>query len=263
MAATIDVEPEPVTTLNPTVPPHLGLVIHRCLEKDPASRYESTRDLARDLKHAASGAVSASQPAAGGSRRPALAIAAAVIVVAGAAAAWFGLRRDTPSGSPDSPLVAVRPFRNLSQDPAQAYFTEGVTDEIRGQLSKISALRVLSRSAAEGFGSADGPSIAREYGVDSLVEGSVRVERDRVRVVVELVDAASQQTRWSEQYERPLADVLTVQNEVALRIARQLAATLSAAEQQRVEKLPTTNADAYRCICGRRRSVARQPATQP
>ena len=108
------------------------------------------------------------------SRRPALAIAAAVIVIAGAAAAWFGLRRGTPPGPPDSPLVAVRPFRNLSQDPAQSYFTEGVTDEIRGQLSKISALRVLSRSAAERFGNADGPSIARDFGVHSLVEGSVR-----------------------------------------------------------------------------------------
>ena len=245
MAATIDVEPEPVTTLNPAVPPHLGLVIHRCLEKDPESRYESTRDLARDLKHVASGAVSASQPPVRASRRPALAIAALVIVIAGAAAAWFGLRRDTPPGPPDSPLVAVRPFRNLSQDPAQAYFTEGVTDEIRGQLSKISALRVLSRSAVEAFGSADGPSIARDFGVHSLVEGSIRVERDRVRVAVELVDAASQQTRWSEQYERPLADVLSVQSEVALRIARQLATTLSPAEQQRVEKRPTTNAEAY------------------
>ena len=103
-----------------------------------------------------------------------------------------------------SPLVAVRAFRNLSPDPAQSYFTEGVTDEIRGQLSKISALRVLSRSAVEQFGSADGPSIAREFGVHSLVEGSVRLERDRVRVAVELVDAATQQTRWSEQYDRQL-----------------------------------------------------------
>jgi TolB-like protein len=245
MAATIDVEPEPVTTLNPAVTPHLGLVIHRCLEKDPANRYESTRDLARDLKYVASGAVSTSQPAVGRSRRPALAITAAVVVIAGAVAAWLGLRRDTSPEPPASPLVAVRPFRNLSQDAAQAYFTEGVTDEIRGQLSKISALRVLSRSAAERFGSADGPSIARDFGVHSLVEGSVRVEGDRVRVAVELVDAASQQTRWSEQYERPLADVLSVQSDVALRIARQLAATLSPAEQQRVEKRPTTNADAY------------------
>ena len=72
--------------------------------------------------------------------------------------------------------VRVRPFRNLSQDGSQSFFSEGMTDEIRGQLSKISALRVLSRSAVDQFGGADGPTIAREFGTSHLVEGSVRVD---------------------------------------------------------------------------------------
>ena len=120
-----------------------------------------------------------------------------------------------------------------------------MTDEIRGQLSKISALRVLSRSAVDRFGDADGPAIAREFGTSHLVEGSVRVDGGRVRVAVELVDAVTQQTRWSEQYDRELADILTVQSQVALQIAQRLAATLSPAERERIDQSGTHNPEAY------------------
>ena len=144
-----------------------------------------------------------------------------------------------------APVVAVRSFRNLSQDGSQSFFSEGMTDEIRGQLSKISALRVLSRSAVDRFGDADGPAIAREFGTSHLVEGSVRVDGSRVRVAVELVDAVTQQTRWSEQYDRELADILTVQSQVALQIAQRLAATLSPAERERLEPPGTQNPEAY------------------
>ena len=120
-----------------------------------------------------------------------------------------------------------------------------MTDEIRGQLSKISALRVLSRSAVDRFGDADGPAITRAFGVTHLVEGSVRVDRGRVRVAVELVEAATQQTRWSEQYDRELADVLAVQSQVALQLAGRLAATLSPAERERIEPQTTHSPEAY------------------
>ena len=87
--------------------------------------------------------------------------------------------------------------------------------------------------------------MAREFGVDNIVEGSVRLEPGRVRITVELVDATTEHTLWSEQYERGVSDVLSVQSEVALRIAQALAATLSPAERERVEKLPTKSAEAY------------------
>jgi TolB-like protein len=243
MTATIEADPEPVDALNADVPPHLALVIHRCLEKNPANRYESTRDLARDLQHA----VTPASAVAKWQRRrhfPIRPIVAAAILLATAAfGVWMWLRQGASDTS--TPIVAVRPFRNLSQDGSQNFFSEGMTDEIRGQLSKISSLRVLSRSAVDRFGDADGPAIARDFGTTHLVDGSVRVDGARVRVAVELVDAVTQQTRWSEQYDRELADILTVQSEVALQIAERLSGALSSAERERVDRRATHNPDAY------------------
>jgi len=243
MTATIEAEPEPVDSLNRDVPPHLALVIHRCLEKNPANRYESTRDLARDLQHIATAALGVTPSRRRRRFRVETIVAAAILLSAAAVGLWMWLRPGSSETSP--PVVAVRAFRNLSQDESQGFFSEGMTDEIRGQLSKISALRVLSRSAVERFGDADGPTIARELGTSHLVEGSVRVDGGRVRVAVELVDAVTQQTRWSEQYDRELADILTVQSQVALQIAERLAATLSPAERERIDQPGAQNPEAY------------------
>jgi serine/threonine-protein kinase len=242
LTAAIEADPEPVDSVNPDVPPHLALVIHRCLEKNPSNRYESTRDLARDLQHVAT-ATPAAAPPVRRRRFRVQTIAAAIALAATAAGSWMWLRPAAPE--PSAPVIAVRPFRNLSQDGSQSFFSEGMTDEIRGQLSKISALRVLSRSAVDRFGNADGPAIAREFGTSHLVEGSVRVDGSRVRVAVELVDAVTQETRWSEQYDRELADILTVQSQVALQIAERLAATLSPAERNRIEPQAAQNPEAY------------------
>jgi serine/threonine protein kinase len=242
LAATIEADPEPIDAVNRDVPPLLALVIHRCLEKNPPDRYESTRDLARDLQHVATAAPSVA-PSPRRRPFPVKAIVAAALVSAVALGSWLWLR--PRSAGTSAAVVAVRAFRNLSQDGSQSFFAEGMTDEIRGQLSKISALRVLSQSAVNRFGDADGPAIAREFGVSHLVEGSVRVDGARVRVAVELVDTATQQTRWSEQYDRELADILTVQSQVALQIAQRLAATLSPAERERLEPQATQNPEAY------------------
>ncbi len=245
MTATIEADPEPVDAVNREVPPHLALVIHRCLEKNPANRYESTRDLARDLQH-----VSTAAPAVTPSVRRRLSrvetiVAAAMLLSAIAVGSWMWLQRESSATSAPAPVVAVRPFRNLSQDGSQTVFSEGMTDEIRGQLSRISALRVLSRSAVDRFGDADGPAIARDFGVTHLVEGSVRVDGGRVRVAVELVETTTQQTRWSEQYDRELADVLAVQSQVALQLAGHLAARLSPAERERIDQRAPHNPEAY------------------
>jgi TolB-like protein/predicted Ser/Thr protein kinase len=248
LTAIIEDDPERIETHNPRVPAQLSQVIARCLAKNPDDRYESTRDLARDLRdlvHESSARI-AVQPA----RRTSIArmaIVSAVVALAAVAAAWVFRSRSTASPAADeSPrVVAVLPFRDLTGDPARAYFAAGMTDEIRGQLSKVAALRVLSRSAVQRYGDANLKGLRADLGAGSAVEGSVRLEGARVRVAVELVDTETERTLWTEQYDRNLEDVLSVQSEVALRIANALKATLSPAERKSVERPPTANADAY------------------
>jgi tetratricopeptide (TPR) repeat protein len=120
-----------------------------------------------------------------------------------------------------------------------------VTDEIRGQLVKVSSLRVLSRAAAQRYGEADIQRLRSDLGAGAALEGSVRLDGQRARLTVELVDTGSQQTIWSEQYDHTVDDVLTVQSEVAMKIASALDATLTAEDRTRVARPPTSNPKAY------------------
>jgi serine/threonine protein kinase len=258
MAATIEVEPAPIETLNPEVQPHLAAVVARCLAKDPNDRYESTRDLARDLKGIAE-TQSRGPISTGASRNIAVtpsrsllstrsiaAISVIILIAAAAAGAWlWRSRAAVPAIEPSRPLIAVRPFRSLSADPQQGYFAAGMTEEIRGQLSQVASLRLLSRNGLDGYKEGEVSRAVRELGVANFVDGSVRVEGNRVRVTAELVDASNQQTLWSHQYDQTLADMLAVQSDIALQITRALHARLSPGEQERLKKRPTENAEAY------------------
>ena len=258
IAATIEAEPAQIDALNPDVPPRLADIVTRLLAKDPAERYDSTRDLARDLgsvldglarRTAADGTPSVDKRAPDRPRWARTAVAALLVLVIAAAAGWLLRRRaERPvqqvAAEPDRPLIAVRPFRSLSADPQQGYFAAGMTEEIRGQLSQVSALRILSGSGLDGYGD-DLPRAARELGLRSFVDGSVRVEGSRVRVTAELVDARTRESVWSQQYERELAGVLAVQSDVAQQIAKALEPNLPDAQQARLAKQPTDNLEAY------------------
>ena len=261
IAATIEAEPAPIDAVNPDVPPHLADIVTRLLAKDPAERYDSTRDLARDLGSVLDG-LSRRTPADGTAgtgrsvperqRRPGwtrAAVVTAIVLPIAAASGWL-LRRGTEApvqqiaGEFDRPLIAVRPFRSLSADPSQGYFAAGMTEEIRGQLSQVSALRILSGTGLDDYGT-DLPRAARELGLRSFVEGSVRVEGSRVRVSAELVDARTRESLWSQQYERELAGVLAVQSDIAQQIANALEPNLPETQRARLAKQPTDNLEAY------------------
>ncbi len=254
LAATIEAEPPPVETLNRDVSPHLAVVVARCLAKDPAERYESTRDLARDLKTVVDGlsrtAVAAPVPVQPRRVRAPYLIGLAALVLLGAAVTttWLWRRAATPVKPSEAqrPLVAVRPFKSLSSEATQAYFAAGMTDEIRGQLSQVSSLRLLSRNGLDAYKDGDHSRIVRDLGVRNFVDGTVRVEGKRARISAELVDASTSETLWSNQYDRELSDILAVQGDVALQITRALRANLSPAEQQRIGSRPTNNPEAYR-----------------
>lgn len=247
-AAAIEDHPVPVEQLNAAVPRALATIVARCLAKAPEDRYDSTRDLARDLEQLDQSAEPPAHHAAPAPGRRSHRAAAAIGIAAVAAlmvAGWAWWRPSAAPAEPARPLVAVRTLENLSPDPAQAYFAAGLTEEIRSRLSQVSALRLLSGSAVAAYRDTDVPRMSRELGVNHIVEGTIRVSGERVRISATLSDAATQQALWSEQYDRELADVLAVQSEVALRIARALQTSLSPDEQARVERRPTANLEAY------------------
>ena len=143
--------------------------------------------------------------------------------------------------------IAVLPFENLSADPDNAFFATGIQDEILTSLAKVGGLKVISRTSTIKYGAKPDnlQKIGRELGVAYILEGSVQRSGDTVRVNVQLIDARSDQHRWAETYDRPLANVFKVQSEVAETIAGELNTKLSSAEQAALAKPPTTNPRAY------------------
>ena len=150
--------------------------------------------------------------------------------------------------------VAVLPFENMSADPENEYFSDGITDDIIAQLSKISALKVISRTSSMQYKKTTKKiaAIAQELGVAAVLEGSVRRAGPRVRIVVHLVDPKSEKHLWGETFDRQLTDVFEVQSEVANQITGALSVALSPEEKQRVEKKATGDVEAYnRYLLGR------------
>ena len=143
--------------------------------------------------------------------------------------------------------VAVLPFENLSSDKENAFFAQGIQDEIITTLSRISGLRVISRTSTARYSSAPEnlPEIARQLRVSNVLEGSVQKAGDRVHINVQLIQADNDAHLWAQSYDRQLIDIFGVEAEVAKSIADSLQATLSPQEKARVETKPTTNADAY------------------
>ena len=143
--------------------------------------------------------------------------------------------------------IAVLPFENLSRDPDNAYFADGIQDEILTRLAKIADLKVISRTSTHRYKSSpeDLPKIAQQLGVAHVLEGSVQKSGEQVRVTVQLIRAASDSHLWAETYDRKLTDVFAVESEVAEKIARSLRVQLTGAEQRAVTAQPTENPEAY------------------
>jgi TolB-like protein len=143
--------------------------------------------------------------------------------------------------------VAVLPFENLSSDKENAFFAQGIQDEIITTLSKISGLRVISRTSTARYKTAPEnlSEIAGELRVANVLEGSVQRSGDRVHINVQLIQAETDAHLWAQSYDRELIDIFSVEGEVAKRIADALRATLSPQEKVRVETKPTDNTDAY------------------
>jgi TolB-like protein/Tfp pilus assembly protein PilF len=151
------------------------------------------------------------------------------------------------SGPPPGRSIAVLPFANMSGDPENEYFSDGITDDIITHLSKLADLKVISRTSVMRFKESDKSlrQIAGELGVATILEGGVQRSGDRVRINAQLIDAATDDHLWAEQYNRELTDVFEIQTDVALQIAGALQARLSPEERGRVERRPTEDLQAY------------------
>ena len=143
--------------------------------------------------------------------------------------------------------IAVLPFENRSRDPDNAYFAEGIQDEILTRLSKIADLKVISRTSTQHYKSAPEnlPEIAKQLGVAHILEGSVQKSGDAVRVNVQLIKAANDSHLWADTFDRKLTDIFSVESEVAKAIAEQLRAKLTGQEEQVIAAKPTDNPEAY------------------
>ncbi len=253
-------QPVPPVRLNPEVPEDLERIIAKALEKDPELRYQGAAEMKADLKRLLrdSGTQRIAAPPAkrSWSRLSRHAIAVAIVMVILVAAAVMWLRRapgpDLTVGGPVR--IAVLPFENLG--PAQdAYFTDGMTDEVRSKLASLPQLSVIARNSVMGYkGSGKTPqAIAKELGVRYLLSGTIRWQKgasgtSRIRVVPELAEISGKGTpitRWQDSFDAVVEDVFRVQGEIAAQVAGALKVTLGAREQRQLSGQPTKNLAAY------------------
>jgi serine/threonine protein kinase len=202
--------PAPLRSLNPGIPESLGRVILKGLEKDRERRYPSAVDMRVELARA-----SPAPPAS--------------------------------TSADEHASIVVLPFENLSPEPDTAYFSDGLTEEIIADLSKVRALRVISRTSAMLFRGAKKsiPEIARELNVQYVLEGSVRRARDSVRITAQLIDAAADNHLWAEKYAGTLEDVFDLQERLSRQIASALRLTLTPDESNRLSARPIVDIRAY------------------
>src|SRR5437660_6876135 len=173
------------------------------------------------------------------------ALLALAAIVAGMA--MFSRNRVRSTLAAPEKSIAVLPFENLSHDPDNAYFAEGIQEEILTWLPKIADLKVISRTSTQQYQSKPGnlSEIAKQLGVANILEGSVQKARDQVRVNVQLIQVASDSHLWADTYDRKLVDIFAVESEMAKAIADALQAKLTGGEQQALAAKPTNNSEAY------------------
>jgi eukaryotic-like serine/threonine-protein kinase len=258
MTAILNEDPLEISQILPNVPPALERIVHRCLEKMPDRRFQSATDLTFTLEALSdSGATRSELSGRTGSHWTWVFIASiGVAIVAigllfspGTVSHWRDLllRWNHSMSKTEIHSLAVLPLQNLSGDPAQDYFADGMTEQLTANLGQIGALRVISRTSAMHYKNSQKtlPEIARELNVDAVVEGSVEKAGDQVRITAQLIDAATDRHLWARTYDRDLRSVLFLQDDVAQAIASEVRINLTPQEQKQLTTAHQVNPQAH------------------
>jgi eukaryotic-like serine/threonine-protein kinase len=243
--------PKPIAKLNTKVPAGLVRIIDRAMEKDCSLRYHRATEMQADLQ-----ALRGRLEGRANKRNVLLAFVAILVLLAIGATVSMRVTRvrewmlgKSPTGiSREIKSLAVLPLKNLTGDPSQEYFVDGMTDALTTELSQIKALRVTSLTSAMQYKGTKKPlpQIARELNVDAVVEGTVRRAGDEVWITPQLIEAATDRHRWAKPYERNVREVPALQNQVAQDIVREMRIELTAPEQNRLAgPRPPANLEAY------------------
>ena len=235
------------------VPSRLRSLLGSMLAFEPASR-PGTHELAAQLQRCS--------PEVRSVRRTRVALTAAAIFILGTSALLLvrpSLIQNAALNPPPDKSIAVLPFDNLSPDPSNAYFADGVQDEILTRLASLADLKVINRTSVMQYTSGaarDLHKIGHQLGVARLVEGSVQRAGNRVRVNAKLIDVSTNRALWGQSYDRDLADIFAIQSEIAISIAQQLQASLSPRQKTAIEQAPTNDIAAFELYAQARNVLA-------
>jgi serine/threonine-protein kinase len=247
LAAVVEEEPRPLPS---SVPRDLEKTIARCLRKDPERRFQSMADVKVELEEmkpaSDSGRLPGSsppEPRRWGRRLWVAAIAVAALLLTGAVVVWR-LREETP---PRIESLAVLPVKNFSGDPSQEFFADGMTDALIAGLAQIKAVKVISRTSVMQYKDAKKslPQIARELGVDGIVEASVMRSGGRVRVTAQLIEAREDREMWANSFERETTDVLVLQSELVQAVAGEIRVQVTPQESERLKTARRVDPEVY------------------
>src|SRR5438094_2213576 len=256
IASILTAEPPPLSGILTDVPLKLESILQKALRKNSDERYHTIKEMLADLRllkeelEADSSLPQTKAPAESivskikHHKRGMLFTLAGALLAAAVVYSFFFV---APAPLPNEKSIAVLPFENLSEEKSNAYFADGIQDEILTRLSKIADLKVISRTSTQRYKNSTQKlsEIANQLGVANLLEGSVQKTNDQVRVNVQLIRAANDSHLWAETFDRRLTDIFSVESEIAKAIADKLRAKLTGQEEQVIAARPTDNPEAY------------------